>query len=377
MAVDGKNIRAGTLTCIRTFALIVIFSSVCSFAENTHPIRSVDLQNALCEPSQVEINTPEAGITFLSENDVLVYTVCRANGTPALSIRGVFRESDSEHLRAAIFNVSTGNVEYRYDWPTQGHNSFISATANGHLLVVRDHFLDTYDLQGKMLAHLSVETANFHDPVLMAPSDVVNSIAITEIAITTKGVLLTATLVLDTDTLQPLFRWAARNQPETSVIAASPELCAGLQAAGDEKRVVIRKPQDEDWKTIWTGNVPSFVGPFFLSPSRFLVATNSSVLIFNGAGAVESQIKLKTPQQIAISRDGKHLALSVPEDSPSAAFMPSARIDVFDTSFRRIATLTNFANLNSDFTLALSPGGDKLAILGNLHVNVLKITQSR
>lgn len=375
MVVDGKDIRVGITALTRFLTLLLFFFySPPSFAENTEQIQSVDLQTVLCSLSQIEQNTPEVGMEFISESQILVYTVCRKHGPPTLAIRGVFRDSDSEHLRAAIVNTSTGKIERQYDWPTQEDSSFISVTPKGNLLVVRDHVLDTVDLQGKPIAHLGIDPVALHDPIVMAPSRTVGSITVTEIAMTNKGELVMGNLVLDADTLEPLFHLASRNQPENSFFAASPKFCAGWQQVGDEWHVVTREPDDKEWKTIWTGTPAEMYGPFFLSPSKFMIVTNTSLMIFNESGAIANEMKLKSASRVAISRDGKHMAMAVPEDSPSAAFMPPARIDVFDTEFHRTATLTNFANLGTGFALAMSPAGGELAFLSDLRVNVLKIT---
>jgi hypothetical protein len=374
MVVDGKDFRAQPLIVTRICLFFVLLCSCGALAENTTPLRSLDLRPVLCDSSQVQINTPKVGVEFLSENQILAYAVCRSTGEPMLARRGRFLESDSKQLKAAIIDVATGQVERTFDWPTHGDQSSISVTAKGNLLVVRDNILDTYDVYGKQVAHLELQRANFHDPLLMAPSYAVSTLSVTEIALTAKGALLTATLVLDADTLRPLFHWAAQNEPENRVIAASPALAAGWQEFGDQKHVVIRTPQDKDWQMIWTGKTASMFGPIFLTPESFVMATDHAVLIFNGSGRIESQTNVNAPSQITVARDGKRLAMAVADDSASPAFLPPTRIDVFSTSFQRLATLTNFTTLDSDFTLCLSPSGDELAILGDLRVKLLRIT---
>lgn len=374
MAVDGKNLRIGTLVfCLLLFAFALCSSSR-AFAANTRQLQSVDLRGALCDPAQVEINKPLAGVEFFSETKLLAYTVCQAAGKPMLSIRGDFKPSDSKHLRAAIVDLATGKVEQHFDWPTQGDTSSVSVTSKGNLLVKRNDVLETYDLQGKRIARLILKTANFHDPLLMIPAYAVGTIAVTEVAMTASGVPITATLVLDEDTLQPLFRWSTKNELEDRVIGASSAMAAAWQDVRGEKRIVIRKSGDEDWKTIWTGSSAFMVGPQFLDASRFVMATDKEILVFNSKGDVEARTNLKA-QQYAVAKDGKHIVAAYTESSPSAVFAPSIRIDVFGASFQRTATLANFANDAPDFRVALSPDGDKLAILGNLHVKVLGITQ--
>jgi hypothetical protein len=374
MAVDGKNFRIGTLVfCLTLFPFAVCFSPR-AFAANTQQLQSVDLRADLCDLTQVEINRPLAGIEFFSENKLLVYTVCQIPGEPTLSIRGDFRPSDSKRLRAAIVDLTTGKVEKRFDWPTQGDTSSVSVTNKGNLLVERSNFLETYDQQGQRIARLELKAVNFHDPLMMIPAHAVGTIAVTELALTESRTLITATLVLDEDTLQPVFRWATENEQEDRVIGASPRLAAAWQDVRGEKRVVIRAPGDKEWKTVWSGPSSFMIGPQFLDASRFVMATDKEILVFNGKGDVEARTSLKA-EQYAVAKDGKHIVAAYAESSPSAAFAPSIRIDVFGASFHRTATLANFANSAPDFRVALSPDGDKLAILGHLHVKVLAITE--
>lgn len=374
MAVDGKNFRIGTLVfCLLLFPF-ALCTSPRAFAANTQQLQSVDLRRDLCDEEQVEINRPLAGIEFFSENKLLVYTVCRASGNPTLSVRGDFKPSDSKHLRAAIVDVTTGKVEKHFDWPTQGDTSSVSVTNKGNLLVERNNFLETYNQQGQRIARLELKTVNFHDPLMMIPAHAVGTIAVTEPAMTDSGTLILGTLVLDEDTLQPLFRWRTKNESGDRVIAASPSMAAAWQDVGGEKRVVIREPDDKDWKVVWSGPSSFMIGPQFLDASRFAMATDKEIMVFNSKGEVESRTKLKA-DQYAVAKDGKHLVAAYAEPSPSAAFAPSIRIDVFGASFQRIATLANFANDASDFRVALSPDGDKLAILGHLHIKVLAITE--
>jgi hypothetical protein len=374
MAVDGKNIRIGTLV----FCLLLCFSALCSssraFAANTQQLQSVDLRRDLCDPTQVEINRPLAGIEFVSESKLLAYTVCQTSGQPTLSIRGEFKPSDSKHLRAAIVDLATGNVEEHFDWPTQGDTSSVSVTNKGNLLVERNNFLETYNLQGQRIARLELKRVSFHDPLMMIPAHAVGTIAVTEPAITDSGMLIMGTLVLDEDTLQPLFRWKTKNEGGDRVIAASPAMAAAWQDVRGEKRVVIREPGDTEWKTVWSGPSSFMIGPQFLDSSRFVIATDKEIMVFNGKGDVEARTSLKA-EQYAVAKDGKHMVTAYAEPSPSAAFAPSIRIDVFGASFQRTATLANFASDAPDFRVALSPDGDKLAILGHLHVKVLAITE--
>ena len=374
MAVDGKNFRVGALNSTGFLFLLFLLCSSFALAENTRDLRTIDLRRPLCDVSQMAVYGL-SGVQFISEDKALVYSVCQRTGEPVLSIRGEFRASDSKHLRAVIVNVSTGKIEHRYDWPTQGESSFVIMTAQGNLLVIRENFLATYNLQGRQLTHLELRTANFHDPFMTVPSTTVSTVAVTELAMTVSSILVTATLVLDADALEPLYRWRAQNQSGNRLIAASRELCAGWQDAGNEKRIVIRKPNDQEWSTVWTGKTSSLLGPIFLDPGRFLVATDSELLVFNSEGKIEGHTPLKAAAQIAISRDGKHLAVASPADSPSAAFLPPTHISVFQTDFERTASLDNFANFEPDFTLALSPSGNRLGILGHMRLKVLEITK--
>ena len=374
MAVDGKNLRIGTLvSCLLLFSFALCFCPA-AFAANTQQLQSVDLRRDLCDPAAVEINRPLAGVEFVSEDKLLAYTVCRASGKPVLSIRGDFQPTDSKHLKAAIVNLKTGKVEQDFDWPTQGDTSSVTVTSKGNLLVERNNVLETYNVRGQRIARLELQTVNFHDPLMMIPAQAVGTIAVTEPAMTESGTLIMGTVVFDEDTLRPVFRWRTKNEPGDRVIAASPAMAAAWQDVRGEKRVVIREPGDEAWKTVWTGSSDFMIGPQFLDASRFVMATDKEIMVFNRKGEVEARTSMKA-QQYSIAKDGKHIVAAYAEPSPSAAFAPSIRIDVFGASFQRAATLANFASDAPDFRVALSPDGDKFAILGHLRVKVLAITQ--
>jgi len=377
MVVDGKNLRIGKIVsaCICVL-LFLAFSQQC-FAENAKQIQTIDLKNDICDITQMQINNPALGIEFISEEKAVAFTVCVGKGQPKLSHRNQFEES-SQYLRAAVFNVMTGQVEHRFSWPTHGDQSFVGVTKKGNLIVGRDNVLDTFDLNGKQLAHLQIERVKLQDPLLIAPSYGAGSVTVTEIAMTVSKVLLTATLVLDSDTLQPIYKWNARNATQDRVIVASPTMAAGwqdIQGAQDEKNIVFRKPGDAGWTMAWTGSTHSIRGPDFIDSSRFIMATDHAVMMFNDKGGIESQIKLNDPSQFSTAQDGKHLVVASSESPSSAAFLPSTRIDVFSDAFQRTATFTNFANQDHYFVLALSPTAKTLAILGNMKVRVYALKE--
>lgn len=377
MAVDGKNLRVGKVifACFAVL-LFLVFSQLC-FAENAKQIQTIDLKNDICDITQMQVNTPALGIEFISEEKAVAFTVCVGKGHPKLAHRNEFDES-SQYLRAAVFNVMTGQVEHRFSWPTHGDQSFVGVTKKGNLIVGRDNVLDTFDLDGKQLAHLQIERVKLQDPLLIAPSYGAGSVTVTEIAMTVSKVLLTATLVLDSDTLQPLYKWNARNATQDRVIVASPVMAGGwqeVQGEQGEKHVVFRKPGDPEWTTAWAGSTHSIRGPGFIDASRFVMATDHAVMIFNGKGEIESQVSLNDPSQFSVAKDGKHLVVASSESPASSAFLPSTRIDVFTDTFQRTATFTNFANQDHYFVLALSPTAKTLAILGNMKVRVYAITE--
>ena len=370
MVVDGKNLRTFACICI---LLIAVFS-LPAFSENLHQVQTVDLKNDICDVTQIQINAPPLGMEFISEEEAAAFAVCVGQGQPKLSHRNQFDQS-SQYLRAAIFNVMTGHVTHRFSWPTHGDQSFIGVTKKGNLIVGRDNVLDTFDLNGKQLAHLQIERVKLQDPLLIAPSYAVGSVTVTEIAMTVSKILLTATVVLDADTLQPLYKWNARNAVQDRVIAGSPVMAAGWQEFQSEKHVVLRKPGDSEWKTVWTGSTYAIRGPDFIDPSRFVMATDHAVMIFDGQGEIASQTSLHDPSQFSIAKDGKHLVVASSESSSSPAFLPATRIDVFTDTFQRMATFTNFVNQDRYFVLALSPTAKTLAILGNMKVRVYKIAE--
>jgi hypothetical protein len=375
MAVDGKNLRVGKVVSACVWMFLLVVYSLPAFAENLQQLQIVDLKNDICDVTQIQINTPPLGMEFISEDKAVAFAVCVGSGTPKLAIRDQFEESSSQHLKAAVFDVVTGKVEHHFDWPTHGDQSFVGVTKNGNLLVVRDNILDTFDVEGKRLAHLQLKRAKLQDPLLMAPSYATGTIAVTELAMTVSKIFISATLVLDEDTLRPVFQWSAINEMEDRVIAASQEIAAGWQQVNQEKHVVVRKPNDKEWTTIWKGMTTSIFGPQFLDATHFVMATDGAVQIYDANGEIDAQTVLRMPMQFSVSKNGKFLVVAAPEFSSSSLFSATMRIEIFNTSFKRMATTTNFADQKRYFVLALSPSGKRLAMMGDMQVKVFNIKE--
>ena len=92
--------RTHSIQRIVALLLSLIAARAVSVAQGLRPLHKLDLQNELCPAESQQLNYPKAGVDFISEEELLVYTVCRVN--VALSLRDVFRTTDPNHLKAVI-----------------------------------------------------------------------------------------------------------------------------------------------------------------------------------------------------------------------------------------------------------------------------------
>ena len=127
--------RSTRFSDLAAFALV--FCCVYSFASapgSTKPILDLDLASELCDlRAQQPYNDPPAGVDFLSENELIVYTVCHTEG--ALAERGDLPQTYPNHLKAVVIDLSAGTIQRRFDWPTRGRGSLLRVTHSGQLLL--------------------------------------------------------------------------------------------------------------------------------------------------------------------------------------------------------------------------------------------------
>ena len=362
--------RLRTALLLWMFALPAL-SAHASAAKELH----VDLRSELCSLDDQQPNSPAAGVDFLDENNLIVYTVCHVN--IALSLRDRFQATDSNHLKAIILDAATGAVKQRFDWPTHGHRSSVRVLHSGQLLLCRDNLLQTLTPEGKVLNSLQILKVRVYDQFLVVTSPAIDAMTVTEITSTPEGSLIAAgTAVLDSRNLQALARW--RDAGQVWSLAASESTVVGTSQDGT--LLEIRKLSEGKWTTLSSQSRPSQFRPIFLTNSEFAAQTGDYVSLFTSSGELAAKIDRLNGRGTIVSRDGNVLAAVW---APSASFNPEtefspfggAGADVYEVApLRRIASVTFRPTPGPGFDVALSPGGSKLAVIDRLKLTVFAVT---
>ena len=142
-------------------------------------VHQVDLQPYLCPLElQQPNNDPPAGVDFVTDNEVLVYTVCRVNATLSTRTAAGPEASDPNHLKAVLLDVSTGSVMKSFDWPTRGRGAMVRVTHRGELLVQTDNLLRTVTLEGKPIAAIRLVKVGQSDITFVNSSPAADSLAV-------------------------------------------------------------------------------------------------------------------------------------------------------------------------------------------------------
>jgi hypothetical protein len=358
------------LTTRLLFCLFFLVRSALA-ADNSKPISIVDLTSELCGSQFQQENIPMAGVSFVDDNDVLVYTVCHVN--IALSLRGRFQETDPYHLKAAIVDTSTGAIKKHFDLPTHSHESSILVTHEGNLLIHRDNVLELFDPQGKRLAASRIDRTSLYLFVEASPTNsILNLVDFTD---TFEGKPNSVT-VLDSRNFKVLSQW--HDDGDSTRIASSLE--ATVRTVANGSLLVMRNFNDSQWTTLLTGPPAGILRPTFVSDSEFAVPVLSqrAVLLFDKAGKVAASVRSSSTVGMAVSRDGHVLGVVWalqsfvgPDGRPVG---PQTGIRFYDIpSLTELGSMNLFPPLASDFTIALSPHCTRLAILDHLTVSTIEV----
>jgi hypothetical protein len=233
---------------------MVMVVAVHSAASDTKPLFSADLTEYLCDLQSQQINNdPPAGVDFLSENEVVVYTVCHIEAT--LSARDLVAVTDPNHLRAVIFDIRTGAVIQHFDWPVRGRNSFLRVTHNGSLLAKLDNLLQILNSDGTPVKGLRIPKISDSDQTLVSLSPATDAVAVILSSDTADKKTVNGVAVLDSRGLQPLAQWhetgdwwnlstssALRLHQELELKPGSYTLRLGVIDRGSQKIVTVDDP---------------------------------------------------------------------------------------------------------------------------------------
>jgi hypothetical protein len=360
-----------TALLLWTFAL----TALAAHASAAKELHNLDLRSELCSLDDQQPNSPAAGVDFLDENNVIVYTVCHVN--IALSLRDRFQATDSNHLKAIVIDAATGAVKQRFDWPTHGHWSSVRVLHSGQLLLCRDNLLQTLTPDGKVLNTLQILKVRINDQFLVVTSPAIDAMTVSEITSTPDGSLIAAgTAVLDSRNLQAFARW--RDAGQVWSLAASDGAVVGTSQDGT--LLEIRKLSEGKWTTLSSQPRPSQFRPVFVTDSEFAAQTGDYVSLFTSSGELAAKIDRLNGRGAIASRDGKVLGAVWaqftdfgPDFGPSQ--FSGAGADIYEvTPLRKIAAFSFRPTPAPGFDIALSPAGSKLAIIDRLRLTVFAVT---
>jgi hypothetical protein len=364
---------------MRPFGLVffvlsmVLLRALPSHAASSRQSRTVDLRGVLCEPEDQQLNNPLAGVDFVTNDDLVVYTVCRTN--VALSLRDRFQPTDPNHLKAVIVDISTGGIKQKFDWPTHGHGSSVRVTHSGELLVRRDNFLQTLTPEGKSLHALRVVKVGLYDLVMVEVSPAIDPVAVTEISNTPGTDPLVGVAVLDSRSLMLLTQW--HDTGDIWTLNASDRTVVGtsLKSTILESRGI----EESTWSTIWKQAQPFDFRTRFLKDSAFAVVTGHSVVLFTSSGSLTGQIERPNARNVDVSRDGNVLGAVWAEFSgldfaTGRPVCDDAGTEIYQlTPLRRTASIDFHPVPAYGFDVALSPTGSRLALIDRMRLTVFEV----
>jgi hypothetical protein len=357
------------------WAVVLLAALAPAFASNLALLRTLNLQSEICDPQSQQFNSPLSGVDFVSEDEVLAYTVCRVG--VALSLRDRFQPTDPNHLKGIVLDLASGAVKQHFDWPTHGHESFIRVTHRGDLLVRRDAQLNLLSAQGKPLAGARMAKSGRDNSMLFTMSPAVNAIAVAVTSSASNGQIMSGVAVLDSRNLQLLRQWPG--QADLWAFAASPLAAAGVAGAGT--LLGVRDLSANQWLMVARSRERSIFQPVFVSDSEFAVPAQNDVQLFNTSGENLGRISCPNALKVAVSRDGAVLAMMCLGNSLGRSLLPSygpqfgsITIDVYRLAPRHLlGSLDQPAAAAFSYDFALSPSGSKLAVIHNLELTVFQI----
>jgi len=394
LRVDSKYATRLRLTFLALMVFLFGFSRPASALKP----QQLDLQKDLCDSaSQQQNNDPLAGVDFLSEDQVVVYTVCNL-GEPTLARRDDPKAPSLYHLKAIILDVTKGTVQQRFEWPTRGRNSMVRVTHAGDLLSVRDNLLEVVNAGGKSLAMVRIPKVSDSDMTFVGLSPATDTVVVTQSSERPDGKTVNGVAVLDSKTLDPIAQF--HDDGDSWNIAATRTMV--VRTSGSGTRVQVRGLKDgdlakTDWKTVWPHSSTSIPRPLFRNDSEFVFPSGNSLQLFTVTGKALDRTDCINAVKAAVSRNGKLLAAAcIPERADErAVFAGSRRVvtiqPAVDDSLRgddrsNVITIDVYAGLplgrvsgnfrtwvEPGFDLALSPSGTRLAVVDRLGLRVFQV----
>lgn len=341
-------------------------------ATNLKLIRSASLETELCGSKLQQTNSPLSGVDFLSEDELVVYTVCREG--VALSLRDRFQPTDPNHLKAVVLDLATGAVTRRFDWPTHGHASSLTVTHDENLLLRRDNELQLLTPDGKVVKRLRINKPGHENQILLSASPAVEAFAVAVTSMSQDGHVFSGVGVLDARNLQVLVKW-----PQFALIwsvAASSTAAARTVGAGPQ--LDVRDFKSDDWRTIAKSSDRSLFSPVFVNDSELAVPSDNKILLYDISGQPLAALPCPNALKAAVSREGNVLAAMCVKSSLGPSTLPVYGAQFGSMTFE-LYKLPDGQPLGSvdestapafRFDFALSPSGSRLAVVDNLKLSV-------
>ena len=383
--------RSPRFSDLAAFALV--FCCVYSFASapgSTKPILDLDLASELCDlRAQQPYNDPPAGVDFLSENELIVYTVCHTEG--ALAERGDLPQTYPNHLKAVVIDLSAGTIQRRFDWPTRGRRSLLRVTHSGQLLLKLDNVIQILKPDKTPIASLKIPKVSPSDVVWAAMSPAVDALAVTLSSGAPDNKTVNGVALLDSRNLQPLARWHESGDWENLSASTKSVVHAVNDGSGLEFQGLETIEQNAPrWTSAWSGSkIPSH--PLFVADSTLVFPAGDSVYLFDERdkkllrggcshfpdSAAFRFAALSPPRagRIAVSRSGETLGtVCLQAFNGTTRTGGIAQVEVYSVNPLRVIDSIPLENTTlSEPDLALSPRGAQLAYIDRLHLKVFSV----
>jgi hypothetical protein len=340
------------------------------------PIRTIDLKDEFCLEEFQQYNIPITSADFVSDDELLVYTVCRIRST-APSIRDKFQASDPSHLKAVIINLKSGEIERRFDWPTHGKGSGVRVTHTGNLLLHRDNVLELLSTDGRPTRSVRLAKMSFDENTFVSVSPTTDTIAVSQGSRPVDGAPVTSASVYNSRNLYPLQHW--HDNADVWSIAASTG--TAVRSANREKLLVMRTFSTKSWMTIRKEDSTSVGLPVFVEGDKFAVPAHDAVLLYDTSGRLQATFRCSIPLRVIVSREATALGaiwvkFAGHNSDPGRPKLTDAGIDVYQLpSLRRVTSIPITPPPSFGFDAAVSPNGSKLAIVDHLKVSLFEISR--
>jgi hypothetical protein len=358
-------------------ATLAALALLCTTAADGHSrlVGKIDLQSELCSlDRQQKENDPAAFVDFLSEDEIVVSTICNV-GEIALSRRDDSELKGPNHVTAVILDASTGAIRRRFDWPTQGRSSMLRVTHAGELLLVRSHLIQLLTPTGELIRSLRIPTVGAADTVFVGLSPALDTMVVTESSEFLDGKTINGVAVLDSRTFDVLDTW--HDDGDSWNIAASRDLAVRTSDYG--KALQIRRLDSSDkavqWRMIWSELGAPIPRPVFVNDRTFAILAPNGVLVFSSEGSMIDRVDCPFgASRMNISRNGEIATACAARRYPSSNEMGTFEILTRGPALRQHSHGPTFsATLALDHDLALSPTGARVAIVDQLVLSVFRI----